>query len=136
MPTHRVIKVIHFCYGHRLLNYDGKCKNLHGHNARLEIEIASEALDDLGMVIDFNEVKRIAKGWVDEHLDHKMLLCRDDPLVGVLQAASEPLYLMDGNPTAENIAGLLYRKLRELGLAVSRVTVWETVSGAAGYAED
>ena len=46
----RVTRRIDFCYGHRLLNYDGKCKNLHGHNGRAEIVIAAEKLDDRGMV--------------------------------------------------------------------------------------
>ncbi|MDP2600705.1 MAG: 6-carboxytetrahydropterin synthase, partial [Deltaproteobacteria bacterium] len=43
-----VTKTIHFCYGHRLLNYNGKCRHLHGHNARVEIDVAAETLDSLG----------------------------------------------------------------------------------------
>ncbi len=84
MGNHGVKKVIQFCYGHRLLDYDGKCRNLHGRNAQLEIEIDSGGLDRLEMVIDFGEIKDIAKGWVDDHLDHKMLLHRDDPIAKVL----------------------------------------------------
>ena len=61
----RVTRRIDFCYGHRLLNYDGKCKNLHGHNGRAEIAIASETLDDLGMVLDFSEIKRVVTHWVE-----------------------------------------------------------------------
>ena len=56
MGNHGVKKVIEFCYGHRLLDYDGKCRNLHGHNGQLEIEVDSGGLDPLGMVIDFGEI--------------------------------------------------------------------------------
>lgn len=136
MGNYGVKKVIQFCYGHRLLNYDGKCRNLHGHNGQLEIEMDTRALDALGMVIDFGEIRDIAKGWVDEHLDHKMLLHRHDPLAKVLQEYDQPLYLMDGNPTAENIAKLIFAQLRLLGLRISRVSLWETPTGCAIYSED
>ena len=85
--VHRVSKEIHFCYGHRLLNYDGKCKNLHGHNGKAVITLEAPALDELGMVIDFGEVKRVVGRWIDTELDHRMLLHRDDPLVADLRAA-------------------------------------------------
>ena len=68
-----------FCYGHRLLDHDGVCKHLHGHNAVAEIEVRAAALDRRGMVCDFGDIKRIVKGWVDRELDHKMILRRDDP---------------------------------------------------------
>ena len=50
---HSVTKIIDFAYGHRLINYDGKCRFLHGHNGILEVDIASDELDDCGMVVDF-----------------------------------------------------------------------------------
>ena len=136
MGTHSVTKVIEFCYGHRLLGHKGKCKYLHGHNGRLEIELVSDELDGSGMVIDFGDIKRTAKGWVDDNLDHKMLLCRDDSVVKVLEEVGEPIYLMEQNPTAENIAKLVYTKLRGLGLQVSRVVLWETPTARAGYTAD
>ena len=136
MGNYAVKKVIDFCYGHRLLDYDGKCRHLHGHNGQLEIEIDTGTLDALGMVIDFGEIREIAKGWVDEHLDHKMLLHRDDPIVKVLQEWDQPLYLMEGNPTAENISKLIFRQLRTMGLHISRVSLWETPTGCAMYSED
>lgn len=136
IERHRVKKVIQFCYGHRLLNYDGPCRNLHGHNGSLQIEIDARALNPLGMVIDFSKVRDIAKGWVDEHLDHKLLLNRLDPLVPVLRAHGEPLFLMDGNPTAENIAKLIYEQLRTRGLEVARVNLWETPTSCAEYGEE
>ena len=64
---YKVTREIHFCYGHRLLNYSGKCRHLHGHNGKVEIELFSEKLNDLGMVRDFEEIKSIVQVWIDEN---------------------------------------------------------------------
>jgi len=128
-----VTKRIEFCYGHRLLDYDGICKHPHGHNAVAEIEVRTSSLDPRNMVCDFSEIKRIVKGWIDRELDHKMVLRHDDPLVKPLEQLGEPIYLLDSNPTVERIARLLFDVSREQGLPVSRVTVWETPSSWATY---
>ena len=129
-----VTKRIEFCYGHRLLDYDGMCKHPHGHNAVAEIEIQADALDARNMVADFGDIKRIVKGWVDREIDHRMILRRDDPLVTSLKALGEPVYLLESNPTVERIAQLLYDVSREQGLPVVRVTVWETPTSWATFA--
>ena len=128
-----VTKRIEFCYGHRLLNYDGVCRHPHGHNAVVEIDLQSQALDTRNMVADFNDIKRIVKGWIDRELDHKMILHKDDPLAAVLKNMGEPMYLLESNPTAERIAQLIFDVSREQGLPVSRVTVWETPTSWATY---
>jgi 6-pyruvoyltetrahydropterin/6-carboxytetrahydropterin synthase len=129
-----VTKRIDFCYGHRLLDYDGVCKHPHGHNAVAEIEVRTETLDKRNMVVDFTDIKQRVKSWIDRELDHRMILRRDDPLVGALQKLGEPVYLLESNPTVERIARLLFDISREQGLPVSRVTVWETPSSWATYA--
>ena len=128
-----VTKRIEFCYGHRLMDYDGVCRHPHGHNAVVEIHIDADRLDDRNMVADFGDIKRIVKGWIDRELDHKMILRKDDPLTALLQKMGEPVYLLDSNPTAERIAQLIFDKSREQGLPVSRVTVWETPTSWATY---
>lgn len=129
-----VTKKVEFCYGHRLLDYDGVCRHLHGHNAVVEIEVQAETLDRREMVVDFGDIKRTVKGWIDRELDHRMILRRDDPLVAMLQSIGEPMYLLDSNPTVERIARLIYDVSREHGLPVSRVTVWETPTSWATFA--
>jgi 6-pyruvoyltetrahydropterin/6-carboxytetrahydropterin synthase len=99
----------------------------------LEVDIDAQELDSMGMVIDFSRVSEVVKGWVDSNLDHRMLLCRADPLVEVLTKAGEPLYVMDDNPTAENIAKLVWLEARRAGLQVSEVRVWETSTSRASY---
>ena len=132
---HSVTKIIDFAYGHRLINYDGKCRFLHGHNGILEVDIASDELDDCGMVVDFVEVRNLVKGWIDENLDHRMILCRDDPMAEVLQGLNEPVYLMDANPTAENITQHIFAVTREMGLNIVEARLWETPSSYATYRE-
>ena len=131
-----VTKVINFCYGHRLLNYDGKCRYLHGHNGTVEIELASERLDQRGMVRDFGEIKQTIQTWIDRELDHKMLLCRKDPVIAVLQRMDEPVFLMDENPTAEAIAELIFTYAASQGFPVTSVRLWETDRSVATYSLD
>ena len=126
-------KRIDFCYGHRLLDYDGICKHPHGHNAVAEIEVRTGTLDKRNMVCDFSDIKRLVKGWIDRELDHKMILRHDDPLVALLQQLGEPIYIVDSNPTVERIARLIFDKAAEQGLPVVRVTVWETPTSFAEY---
>jgi 6-pyruvoyltetrahydropterin/6-carboxytetrahydropterin synthase len=128
-----VTKRIEFCYGHRLLDYNGVCAHPHGHNAVVEIEVRSTTLDARNMVVDFSEIRNVVKAWVDRELDHKMILRQDDPLVAALSALGEPMYLVDSNPTAERLARLIFDISRQHGLDVSRVTLWETPSSWATY---
>jgi 6-pyruvoyltetrahydropterin/6-carboxytetrahydropterin synthase len=129
----RVSREIDFCYGHRLLNYDGKCKHLHGHNGRAIITIESSTLDDRGMVLDFSEIKQVVSTWIDEKLDHRMLLHRTDPAVPLLEKLGEPLFLMDENPTAENIAKLIYDFTASRGFPIVECHLWETPRCFATY---
>jgi 6-pyruvoyltetrahydropterin/6-carboxytetrahydropterin synthase len=128
-----VTKRIEFCYGHRLLDYDGVCKHPHGHNAVAEIDVRTDKLDRRNMVADFSDIKRLVNGWIDRELDHKMILRQDDPLVGPLRELGEPMYLLESNPTAERIARLIFEKTHELGFHVVSVRVWETPSSCAAY---
>lgn len=131
----QVTREIPFCYGHRLLNYQGKCKNLHGHNGIAVITIQSEALDNLGMVMDFSDIKKVVSQWIDDTLDHRMLLHKDDPVVPYLKQQGEPIQVMDVNPTAEHIAKVIFDFVKSQGFPVTEVKLWETPSCYAVYAE-
>jgi 6-pyruvoyltetrahydropterin/6-carboxytetrahydropterin synthase len=129
----RITREITFCYGHRLLEYAGKCRHLHGHNGKAVITLASDQLDRLGMVVDFTHLKRIVGGWIDDTLDHKMLLHRDDPVLPYLLEQGEPVWVLDVNPTAENIAKLIGDFAVSQGFPVVEVTLWETEKCCATY---
>jgi 6-pyruvoyltetrahydropterin/6-carboxytetrahydropterin synthase len=130
---YRVTREITFCYGHRLLNYDGKCRYLHGHNGKAVITLESHQLDARGMVLDFSELKQVVSSWIDTNLDHKMLLHRDDPVLPLLRDAGEPVYVMNVNPTAEAIARLIFDFVAARGYPVVEVSLWETFSCYATY---
>ena len=132
----RVTREIHFCYGHRLLNYPGKCRNLHGHNGKAVITLEAVELDALGMVVDFSHIKRVVQTWIDETLDHKMILHRDDPILPELRRLGEPVLVVEANPTAENIAHWIYEYAHAQRLPVVEVTLWETENSFATYRPD
>ena len=133
--TYKVYKDIHFCYGHRLLDYNGKCAHPHGHNGKIVIALEAKTLDKRGMVHDFGDIKELVQKWVDDQLDHKMILRKDDELVSMLKELKEPYFLMDENPTAENLAKLVFEFAQSKKLPIKSVTFWETVSSSATYSE-
>lgn len=132
---HTVTKEIYFCYGHRLLDHKGKCAHPHGHNGKVEVGLAARKLDRRGMVYDFGDMKEILQKWVDKELDHKMILNKKDPLVKVFKDLEEPYFEMEGNPTAEALARLIFNHATSKKLPVVEVTFWETGSSSATYRE-
>jgi len=130
---YRVSKSVSFCYGHRLLGYAGKCRHLHGHNARAVITLESASLDETGMVEDFSRMKQLLRDWLDKDIDHTLLLHRDDPLLPLLRSAGERVYVTEENPTAEAIARMIYDYVKGQGYPVVEVELWETDSSVAGY---
>jgi 6-pyruvoyltetrahydropterin/6-carboxytetrahydropterin synthase len=130
---YQVTREIRFCYGHRLLHYDGKCRHLHGHNGRAVLTLESAELDRIGMVVDFTRIKGVVAAWIDETLDHRMLLHRDDPVLPFLRQQGEPVYVMEVNPTAENIARLIFDFAAAQGFPVIEVQLWETDHSRATY---
>ena len=131
----RVVREIEFCYGHRLLNYDGKCRYLHGHNGKAMITMEGQDLDYRGMVVDFSDIKKHVSTWIDANLDHRMILNAADPVVEYLKQQGEPVFLMDTNPTAENIAKLIFDFAKSQKLPVTEVSLWETFKSYATYRE-
>ena len=83
------------------------------------------------------EIKRAIGGhlsnWIDATLDHKMLLHKDDPVLPLLRQQGEPVHVMDVNPTAENIARLIYDFIAAQGFPVVEVRLWETETCFASY---
>ena len=129
----KVAKMIYFNYGHRLLGGHDKCSHLHGHSARVEIEMAAPKLNRQGMVVDFFDIKRTIGEWIDQNLDHKMILWTKDPLAKLLKKAGEPVVLVGENPTAEMLARWIFREAQRMKLPVAKVTLWENQDSCAVY---
>ena len=129
----RVTREIKFCFGHRLLGYQGKCRQLHGHNGRALFTVNARGLDRMGMATDFANIKRTMNAWLDANWDHRSLLHRDDPLFGALTERGEPVVGLPVNPTTENLAKLLFDQAHALGVPVEQVVLWENDMSCAAY---
>jgi 6-pyruvoyltetrahydropterin/6-carboxytetrahydropterin synthase len=140
----KVTKEFDFSAGHRLSNYSGACRRLHGHNYHLKVTIESDSLDVLGMVIDFGELKAIVKKEIDTRFDHRLILKSDDAFNQNLSAAlpkeDDSIYWVSYNPTAENIAAdifnILYDKIIDiyktnLDKRLVSVVLYETLTSSA-----
>ncbi len=114
----------HFAAAHNLLNFKGKCEELHGHNWKIEVTVTGEDLETNGLLIDFQDIKQAAKAVLDR-LDHTYL--NDLP------------EFKEMNPSSENIARHIFEalaeKLNTRSVRVSRVTAWESDTACASYLE-
>lgn len=126
MTAKYTLKVLtDFASAHTLRDYPGACSRMHGHNWKVELEVESSQLNDIGIAIDFKQMKSIAND-VCDRLDHRYL--NDiEPFTEI-------------NPTAENIAAYLYgeisKQLNTETLKVSAVTLWETDRACVRYSEE
>ncbi|MGR9085973.1 MAG: 6-pyruvoyl trahydropterin synthase family protein [Gammaproteobacteria bacterium] len=131
-----ITKEVYFCYGHRLMKHPGKCRNLHGHSVKASISIEQKELNDQGMVCDFADIRDCVEAYIDRHLDHNLLLHKDDPLIPMLCRQNERYLALEEHPTAEVLSKMIYQHLKQTGFNVTRVVLWETASAYACYSED
>jgi len=136
----RITRKLEFDAGHRIPDHTSQCRHLHGHRYTIEITLAGEIIDaagrpDNGMVMDFAEVKAIAKAHVVELWDHAFLVFREDRKVADFLASipGHKTVVLDVTPTAENLAELAFRILDPLyrdtygnQLRLERVRLYET----------
>ena len=134
-----IVRRLQFCAGHRLFNHEGKCAGIHGHNYVVQVHAAADELDELGRIIDFGALKERLGGWIDEHWDHAFICYRkDQDAIEALRAIQgQRLFVMDVNPTAENLARYLLdvvgpQQLEGTGVRLIRVVLWETENCRAG----
>ena len=118
----------HFDAAHFLRGYQGKCANIHGHRWKVELTLQGSVLNEIGILIDFMDVKTMLKEVLDV-FDHKMIndVAPFDKL----------------NPTAENIACFIYGQMTDrllgqtdAGIRIAKVTVWESEAASATYFRD
>lgn len=140
-----VTKEIEWDMAHRLVNdYPGKCKYLHGHRYKLEITITAETYNAYGMVIDFGDIKTLFKTWIDENLDHGMIVSESDQeMVGFLCSTGQKYYVVDFNTTAEEMVRYFAHKFEVMlrdsesfvarGVSISRLRLFETPTSYAEW---
>ena len=136
--TYSAVRRVQFCAGHRVHRHESKCRNLHGHNYVAYFYATAkaqqgQALDELGRVIDFGVLKQHIGQWLDAAWDHGFVLWDQDleAIKAVTAVPDQKLYLLDTNPTAENMAMHLLsvvcpKVLADTSVNIHRVKLWET----------
>ncbi len=121
--------------GHRVYEHEGKCQHLHGHSYIFEFHCRdgynANALDKLGRVIDFSEIKSKLCEWLEDEWDHRMLMWVNDPLALYVKELDDSVVLVPFNPTAENMADYLLNTISPqqfigTDIICSKVVVHET----------
>ena len=147
METIRITKEFHFEMAHALKDYDGACRNIHGHSYRLLVTLRGQPITDsrspkYGMVLDFQELKSIVKKPVVDMFDHSLILnaAVGEKMVSKLGEHYAKVYVFDFQPTCENlciyIAGIIKEKLPP-GIQLYSLKLYETASSyAEWFAED
>jgi 6-pyruvoyltetrahydropterin/6-carboxytetrahydropterin synthase len=146
MAKIRVTKFYDFEMAHALWNYDGLCKNIHGHTYKLYVTVIGEPINDPGnskngMVIDFGDLKRIVKGEIVDKLDHSLVVYNKAPLEQ-LQKLGEMYhrnFVFDFQPTCENLVLWIANKIEPLlpeTVKLKRVKLYETASSYAEWNTD
>ncbi len=132
----------HFDAAHFLYGYEGKCRNIHGHRWVIEAEIIGKELQknvvQRDMLIDFGDFKRELKNLADFY-DHTLIYEKNSLMEKTLSALKEEnfrLIEIPFRPTAESFAKMFFDMLKEKGLPVSKVTVYETPENCAVYSEE
>jgi len=143
---YEVTKEIKWCMGHRLTHgYPNRCKNLHGHNYKVFVTLKTTLLNEVGMVVDFGDIKRLVEKWIMNNWDHATLVDPTDTnLLFFLEVEKQAHFLIedDCNTTAEWMSKFLFHKVRDLlreaginNVDVSKIKVYETDSSYATYTE-
>ena len=141
--TITAVRRLQFCSGHRVYQHESKCAHLHGHNyvvflharvsARALVERGGQGLDDRGRVIDFGVLKEKFGLWIDQNWDHGTILFEGDKeaRAALSQLSPQKLFLLENNPTAENMAWHILHMvapavLKDTGVELTKVVLWET----------
>lgn len=125
--------------GHRVVNHESKCRNLHGHSYIFHLTCESTTLDEIGRVIDFSVIKSLVCKWLDDNWDHRLILWEKDPWLEILRNVDTTIVTVPYNPTAENLAKYLVEVIGpqlfiELNIKLSKVVLEETSKCSASYA--
>lgn len=147
MPKIRVTKRFHFEMAHTLHEYDGLCRNIHGHSYNLEVTLTGEPRNQPGhpkdgMVMDFGDLKKLVKSQIVSRFDHSLMVNKLVPeeQIELLRKTSERIILVDFQPTTENIVSYIAKILQEKlpsEVSLFSIRLFETVTSfAEWFAED
>lgn len=136
----KITKIFTFDSSHMLDGHDGKCRNLHGHTYKLEITVSGSLVESgakAGMVMDFTDLKSVVKREIIDPFDHAFIYHteneRERQIGTMLEGWQMKTLPLPCRTTAENMAILMFGRLKKAGLAVCAVKLWETPTSCAQY---
>lgn len=141
MGIYSITKTFSFEYSHKLnMDYDSACKNLHGHSAKIIVQIWSKELNKSGMIVDFMHLSDFKK-YLDENLDHSVILNGRDDFAGFISGSKMKHFILENgiDPTSEIMSRILWDKFAYIlnDLTVNwdsmEVTFYETANNCASY---
>lgn len=139
---HKIAKEFSFDMAHMLDGHDGKCKNLHGHTYKLQVEVTGELVESgakSGMVIDFSDLKAVVKREILDKMDHAFIFDstseRECQVAELLTSLNSKNFGIPMRTTAENMAKYMFDRLQEAGLPVSLIRLWETPTSYCEYSK-
>lgn len=136
-----------FAAAHRITGgYQGKCRNLHGHNYAIRITLAAKDLNDYGFVMDFGDINQHFDGWLKAHLDHSTIISEEDEVLLKFVKEHQQKYLLLNNgktTSVENLTLFIYEQFahilgqlneqHERNIVLYSVTINETATSQATY---
>lgn len=132
----RIYKRAHFDASHRLLHYQGKCANLHGHRWLVEVWIEGTVDSISGILVDYNEIRKVI-----DCFDHQIILNESDPMVTCISKFHEVI-TTKGDPTSELLTVIIRDRINDLcseskvDARVRRIRVWESDTCYAEMSHD
>lgn len=136
-------KKIEFDAAHRLIGHTGGCQMIHGHRYVVDFTFSSKKLDNIGMIIDFKEIKNRFKTWIDINWDHNLILNKKDKVLGntIAQYTGQKVFYLGYNPTSENLACYLFdnvlpevfKDMPHYIKLCHKITVYETPTSYSSY---
>ncbi|MRN38411.1 6-carboxytetrahydropterin synthase QueD [Neisseria sp. N95_16] len=136
----KITKIFSFDSSHMLDGHDGKCQNLHGHTYKLEITVSDGLIQGGakdGMVMDFTDLKAIVKQEIIDPFDHAFIYDgsneRESQIAALLDGWNMKILRLNYRTTAENMSMEMFTRLKQAGLKVCSVKLWETPTSCAEY---
>jgi len=143
MTKIRVTKRFHFEMAHALFQYDGLCRNIHGHSYNLQVTLIGEAKKQPGhpkdgMVLDFGDLKKVVKSKIVDRFDHALMINSlfSEEQINLLKQTSERIIVVDFQPTSENIVTYISEILKQhlpSGVSLFSIRLYETVTSYAEW---
>lgn len=137
----RLTKEFKFEMSHALDEYQGLCRNLHGHSYKLFVTIIGDYSqtkenNDSGMVLDFKSIKEIVEKNVIQEFDHSVVLCKKSSFASALKQTNTKLILFDNQPTCENLIMEFHKRISSIlpnGIKLARLQLHETATSFAEW---